>query len=734
MITGVRVVEAGEGVAVAYAGKLLLEQGASVVKLEVPGGDPLRWWSAACPDQPVSGTGALFSYLNAGKQFEAVPPEWADVVVTSSEVPDGIRADAVIVRISAFGGDGPLAGAPANEFTLQGWCGLLSACGTKDTPPLQMGIGHGQYATGAMAALGALAGRRRGGGIEIEVAALEVMAVALNNYPTLYRVLTGGAAALSRGGDWPSVVRCKDGWVGLCIFTGQQWVDFAAMIGRPDLSHDDRFMTMRARSQHRPLVESVLRPWLAEHTAAEIHELGGVFRVPVALIGNGESVFEMAHLVERKVFRDNPAGFRQPRSPILVRDRTPAPVRPVGRRRQRPLEGITVLDLTAFWSGPYATHLLATLGADVLKIESPRRPDGMRSATVAPPGAPNWLEFGPTFHASNPAKRSVAIDFSVPSGRDVLLALVERADVFVENFTPRVLANANLDYDVLRARQPGVIVVRLPGFGLNGPWANHSGFAQTMEQSSGIAWLTGTPEGEPLVRSTIDPIEGIHAAFAVLAALEERQRTGEGKQVEVPMIEVALNVAAEPAVTWSAYGYRMDRQGNRGPRAVPQGVYACRGVEQWIALSIETDQQWAAMGEQLGRPAWAVDARLANRAGRRRAHDAIDEKLNAWFANLDRDETVTRLLVAGVPAAPVWDQTDQDSLPQLVARRFFQPVDHPFAGRLELPGIGMRSRGLDLRYRAAAPTIGQHTEDVLREMVGLGDEDLSLLRRDGAIG
>jgi len=732
-LTGVRVVEGGEGIAVAYAGKLLADQGATVVKVEVAAGDPLRHWSAATPDRPAPGTGALFAFLHAGKTFEDADTARADVVLAGpgwdGATPDG----ATVVRITPFGSDGPLAGRPSNEFTLQGWCGLLSACGTKDSPPLQMGAGPGQWATGAVAALAALAGRRAGDGVEIEVSALEVMAVALNNYPTLYRVLTGGAAALSRGGDWPSVVQCKDGWVGFCIFTGQQWADFAAMMGRADLSHDERLLTMRARSQHRPLVESVLRPWLAEHTAAEIHELGGLFRVPVALIGNGESVFEMPQVVERGVFIDNAAGFRQPRPPILVRERTPAAVRPAPPRGRRPLDGVTVVDLTAFWSGPYATHLLSTLGADVVKVESPRRPDGMRNATVAPPGSPNWLEFGPTFHAANPGKRSVTIDFSVPAGRELLLDLVARADVFVENFTPRVLANADLDYDVLRARRPDLIAVRMPGFGLDGPWANHSGFAQTMEQTSGVGWLTGTPEGEPLVRSTIDPIEGMHAAFAVLAALEERERTGEGRLIEVPMLEVALNIAAEPAITWSAYGHRLDRQGNRGPRAVPQGVYACAGVERWVALSIETDDQWASFVELLGRPAWAVDAELANRAGRRDAHDAIDEELGAWFAGRDRDATVEQLLTAGIPAAPVWDQTDQDALPQLVARQFFQTVEHPFAGTLGLPGIGMRSPDLDLAYRAAAPTIGQHTDEVLRGILGLGDDDLARLRADGAI-
>jgi crotonobetainyl-CoA:carnitine CoA-transferase CaiB-like acyl-CoA transferase len=753
-LPGLRVIEATEGIAGGYAAKLLRDQGAEVIKVERAGGDPLRRWSAATPDAPVPDgqLGPLFTFLAAGKTTveaaELTPGTiaWADVVLTG---PVGdellgagwrarLRPGAVVVDVSPFGIEGPLVGRPAVEFTLQAWCGLISACGTKDTPPLQMGVGPGEWAAGATAALAALAGRRIEGGAELEVAALEVMAVCLNNYPTLYKQFTGSVAAMTRGGDWPSVVRCKDGWIGLCLFTAQQWSDFASMIGRVDLADDERMSSMGGRSRNRAFAEKVIRPWLAEHTVAEIHELGGLFRIPVALVGTGRSVFEMDHLRERGVFVDNAAGFAQPRSPIHHSAPTaaadgPLPV-PTPAPGRRPLEGVRVVDLTAFWAGPYATHLLATLGADVIKIESPRRPDGMRFATVAKPTDDDWLEFGPTFHGTNPAKRSVTIDFSTPSGRELVLQLAAEADVLVENFTPRVLDNAGLGWDALSARNPRLVVLRMPGFGLDGPWRNHSGFAQTMEQVSGIGWLTGLAGGEPIVRSTIDPITGIHAAFATLAALEHRERTGTGQLIEVPMVEVALNIAAEPVVTWSAAGVELGRDGNRGPRAAPQGVYACAGQDRWIALAVGTDAQWAALCDVLGHPSWTADPSLTTSAGRRAAHDAIDAGLGEWFAGLERDVTVARLLDAGVPAAPVWDQVLQDELPQLAGRRFHQPVEHPIVGTVHHPGIGIRSADLDLDVRAPAPMVGQHTAEVLRSVLGLDDAGLAALVAEGAIG
>lgn len=739
LLEGVRVVEATDGVAGAYAGKLMRDQGARVVKLDRA--SRLRHWSAATPDVPVGGTGALAAFLDSGKELVANLDDVDDPDIVVSEGIEELarRSEATTtVRIEPFGRDGPLAGVTGSEFTLQAWCGLMSGCGTPSTPPLQMGILHGQWATGAVAAMAALAGLRaaRASGIapSIEVSALEVMAVALTNYPPLYRQFTGSVSFMSRSGDWPQVVPCQDGWIGLCVFTAQQWSDFAAMIGRDELSADERLNSMGGRSRNRTLAESVVRPWLQTHTVAEICELGELFRVPVAQVGNGRDVLAMDHFVRRGVFVEHPEGFLAPRPPFLLTGPgTVAPRAPsASAPGPLPLSGVTVVDLTAFWAGPACTHQLATLGADVIKIESPTRPDGMRFATVKPPTEPDWMEYGPTFHGTNPGKRSVTIDFARPEGRELVLRLVERADVVVENFTPRVLGNVGLEYDDLVARRADVILLRMPAFGLDGPWRDRPGFAQTTEQVSGIAWMTGASGGEALVRSTIDPIAGIHGAFAVLAALEHRARTGEGQQIEMPMAEVAMNVAAEPIVTWSAYGTLLERDGNRGAPGVPQGVYACKGDEQWVALSITTDDEWRALVEVLGDTSWAGDPELATRAGRRARQDELDTALTEWFARHDRDETVDALLAAGVLAAPVWDQMLQDELPQLAERGFTQWLEHPIAGRVGYPGTGVRADTFDNSYRAPAPTVGQHTAEVMHE-IGVTGEALDELARRGVI-
>ena len=362
---------------------------------------------------------------------------------------------------------------------------------------------------------------------------------------------------------------------------------------------------------------------------------------------------------------------------------------------------MTVLDLTAFWAGPASTHHLATLGADVLKVESPTRPDGMRFATVRPPTDPDWMEYGPTFHGTNPGKRSVTIDFSTPEGRELVLRLVERADVVVENFTPRVLGNVGLEYarplHAQPRRHPAAHARVRARRSVARP---RPGSRRPPSRSSGIAWMTGEAGGEALVRSTIDPIAGIHGAFVVLAALEHRERTGEGQMIEMPMAEVALNVAAEPIVTWSAYGTLLERAGNRGAAAHRRVSTRARDTSSgWHCRSPVTASGARSCGSSAsrsGRP--TARSRPARGVGRARRHRRRVGR--EWFAGRDRDDTVDTLLAAGVPAAPVWDQMIQDELPQLAERGFTQWIEHPLAGLVGYPGTGLRADRFDNAYRA----------------------------------
>jgi crotonobetainyl-CoA:carnitine CoA-transferase CaiB-like acyl-CoA transferase len=275
----------------------------------------------------------------------------------------------------------------------------------------------------------------------------------------------------------------------------------------------------------------------------------------------------------------------------------------------------------------------------------------------------------------------------------------------------------------------------MPGWGLEGQWRDRPGFAATMEQASGMAWITGYADGPPLMPGMCDPLAGVHAAFAVLAALEERRATGEGQEIELSMIDMAVNVAAEQIVENAVYGNLLTRDGNRGPTAVPQGVYACATPGTWIALAVETDAHWQALCVALGSSALGADATLVHAAGRRAAQDRLDRELGAWCAGRALGDVLTALRDAGVPAEPVVSGYDIDSDEQMLARRFWEEVDHPVVGTVRYPGWPMRlSGGPDRWYRSPAPLLGQHTEEVLSKELGLGPEALQSLREAHVIG
>ena len=393
-----------------------------------------------------------------------------------------------------------------------------------------------------------------------------------------------------------------------------------------------------------------------------------------------------------------------------------------------------VLDCTAWWAGPSATNALAALGADVTKIEATARPDPMRLMSVRRPPTDQWWEWGPVFHGVNLAKRDVTLDLGSDEGLALFRRMLGEVDLLVENFTPRVMDQFGLSWESVHALNPGLVMVRMPAFGLDGPWRDRTGFAQTMEAVSGLTWRTGFPDGLPtLVLGACDPIAGMHATAAALLGLARRDETGEGLLVESVMVEAALNVAAEALVEYSATGTVLGREGNRGPWAAPQGVYPCAGDDAWVALAVERDEHWGGLVSALGRPDWAVDEPLSTEAGRAARHDEIDKHLEAWTSRHDAQHVVDTLTAAGVPAEVVIPARDVVHNPQLQFRSLFETEDHPVTGRHPVPTLPFRLAGLDGWLRAPSPTLGEHNDEVLAEL-GLDAAQRDTLRSAGIIG
>ncbi len=799
-----RVVDFSSRIAGPYATKLLADAGADVIKVEGPQGDPLRRWSASGADLGGEDSALFRFLHHGKRSVIASPGDRAveelvsvaDLVVESFDGGPGDAAGScpraselasrlpglVRLSISPFGRSGPWSERPASEFTLQAESGSIGTRGLPGAEPYQAGGRIGEWLGGTFAAVAALAAvqraRRTGHGEDVDFSLLEVMTIASTNYmDLLYRMLgvevEGG---LPQSVETPSIEPTADGYVGFCTNSRQQFSDFLLLIGRPDLRDDEGLAQVAGRVARLDEWNAIVHDYTTQRETAEIIREASRLRIPVAPICNGDSVRDCEQLKARGVFLRDPTGrFLQPRPPYRIDRvdridaadasegvaapmpafRRPAPrpgehngrIEPRARslpdpdgRPALPLAGLRVMDMTAWWAGPSATHMLAALGAEVIHVESVTRPDGMRMVGGMLAGRHEaWWECSPFFLAVNANKRGLTLDLSVPRGIELAKRLVARSDVVVENFTPRVMDHFGLSWAAIHALNPRTILVRMPAFGLSGPWRDHTGFAQTMEQMTGLAWLTGHRDDQPRIqRGPCDPLAGMHASFALLVALAERERTGRGSHVECSMVEGALNAAAEQLVEYTAYGRLLHRDGNRCPEAAPQGLYPCLGSrpgrERWLALSVASDAHWRALAAVLGNPAWTREAALQELPGRRAAHDRIDAALRPWFACRERAALVDELLAAGIPAAPVADPRIASRNPQMAARAFFEPFSHPVVGTQVVPTVPFRYASVERWLRAPAPTLGEHNRELLCGLLGLDEEEFRTLVADGVIG
>jgi crotonobetainyl-CoA:carnitine CoA-transferase CaiB-like acyl-CoA transferase len=537
--------------------------------------------------------------------------------------------------------------------------------------------------------------------------------------------------------------------VGFCTITAQQFQDFLVMIDRADLVDDAHLASMAGRIMRRDEFLGMVTAWTEARTTAEIVDLAAAFRIPVAPIATPATLLTIDHFVQRGVFVESESGVLAPRVPYRSDEiSTGPPGQPPalgadnGRVRWTPqtdraptgdtalpLSDIRIIDFTAFWAGPVATQLLGALGADVIKLEGVRRPDGMRFSAGRPPDWDQWWEWGAVFLCSNNNKRDVSVELSTEAGRAVALELIGTGDLVIENFSPRVMENFGLEWHAVRSANPRAVMVRMPAFGLDGPWRDRVGFAQTMEQATGMAWMTGHSDGPPIIpRGVCDPIAGLHAAFAAVAALVVRDRDGIGVHVESTMVESALNVAAEMLAEYSRNGVEMRRNGNRGPGASPQGVYACLGHDEWVALAAMNDAARDALAHLIGEPD------LATAEWRDRA-DELDKLISHWTARRSVTDAVDELRARGVAAAPVVAPVALLEDPQLLARGFWETVDHPVAGSFLCTGMPFAFVGKPRRWiHRVPPLYGQHTEEVLTGLLGRTLADLTALREAGATG
>jgi len=401
-----------------------------------------------------------------------------------------------------------------------------------------------------------------------------------------------------------------------------------------------------------------------------------------------------------------------------------------------PLYGVRILDLTMAWAGPYATRLLGDMGAEVIKVEAVNNWDLLRSFTGQPPTVERVWDKSPYFNHVNRDKYGCVLDLSQEKGRELFLRLAEISDVVIENFRAEVMDNLGLTYEVLSAVNPQLIVVSMPGHGRTGPERGFIAYGTNVEQLSGLCHLTGYAGGPPQKTgiSYGDPMAGMAAAGAIALALWDRRRSGRGQYIEVAQRENLINMIGEQVVAYSMTGREPPRRGNRDSSMAPHGCYPCLGDDQWLTLACDDDAQFAALCRVMGRPELASDARFADVVSRYRNQDALDGEIARWTRERPKAEAAAALQAAEVPASPVLSAPDVFEEPHLRARGFYESVSHAVAGVWEVEGPHWRFSESPAHIRLPAPAFGEHNGYVLRELLGLSEEEIAELEGQGVTG
>jgi benzylsuccinate CoA-transferase BbsF subunit len=398
-----------------------------------------------------------------------------------------------------------------------------------------------------------------------------------------------------------------------------------------------------------------------------------------------------------------------------------------------PLEGIRVADFSWVWAGPFSTMLMATLGAEVIKVEGHKRTDLLRHSVIWPlaDAAPSDVppNQGLGFNSLNMNKKSLTLDLSKPEGALLAQQLASKCDVVLDNMRAGAMDRLGLGYEDLRKLRPDIIVISLASRGKEGPERDFPGYASIHNAVGGVAYMTGYPDDAPSTTTGGDPdlMNSTTSAFAVLAAIYHRMKTGEGQFIDYSQCEAVTSLVGEAVLAYQMTGKVSERIGNAHPYYAPHNVYRCWGVDHWLALEIHNDTEFAALMQVIGRPELAVDRRYKTMKARKRNERSLNTIIEEWTRERDRDWMVSEFCKAGIAAAPSRDWQDVYADPHLRSREAFIKVEHPELGPLELVGVPWKMSDYAPPHNRA-PLLGEHNDYVLRQILGLSEDQVRELR------
>jgi crotonobetainyl-CoA:carnitine CoA-transferase CaiB-like acyl-CoA transferase len=691
-----------------------------------------------------------------------------------------LNARLVMLSITPFGLTGPYRDYAACDLTLYHGSGLGWLCPGKGTPlslpPIKPFGAHGHVQAalhGAVAAIAACHGAATSGlGEHLDLSAQEVGVFFLGRTFSTY---TYAGISQSRNSPTPyepqSLYQCKDGYIYLICAEQNQWERLVEVMGDPVWAQDERFATRDQRGANGDALKDFISAWTAQHTVDELYHACQKVRVGAAPVLTHAQLEVDEHLQGRGYFvrqlHPKAGEVQVPGAPYRLERpwwqlRQPAPLlgeanhdidtlfeaqkvtaaaRPqvdavAGATPPLPLAGVRVLDLSWVWAGPYCTMILAFLGAEVIKVESSARLDITRRTNPFPPEMERGVNRSGYFGYLNQAKKSIGINLSQQQGKNLVKQLAAQCDVMISNFGTGVLERLGLGPQDMHRINPDLVIATISAFGQTGPLRTYTGYGPLIAPLAGVTALTGYDDGAPqdIGMPYGDPNGGVYTAFAIAASLWARRRHGSGGQViDLSMWEAMLCTGYEGWMNHALGNAPYRPMVNHNPVWAPHSAYRCHGDDAWVTIAATNEREWQALCRAIGQPELASDPRFRDRAARKANEAALDQLLAAWCASRERWVITQTLATAGVPAFPSMGMRDLIDDPHLKARGCFTHWDHPEVGQRTLMGVPWRLTNRPNGVGSHAPLLGEHTDAVLQELLGLDAAQREQLRAQGVI-
>ncbi len=686
----------------------------------------------------------------------------------------------VHVQISPFGNDGPAAAWPASDLTIAALAGPVALQGVPERAPVRVSVPQVWRHAGVEAAVAAMVGHARmhqtGEAQFVDVSAQCAMT---------WTMLNAMDAAAIQGFDFqrkgslgqtgqillPIVYECADGYVVAppskkMMSSIAEWLIEEGIV---DLSWADRdwdeYETRMLTGENIADDLAAFATLCRQYTKDELLERGLIFGATFAPVNSIADVLKFRHLDERQYWHDMslPSGSkvrapgifaRVSNAPLSIRCPAPSldqhgaeiraelqgwqqnapPVAVIPSAHELPFKGLKVADFSWIGVGPITGRCLADHGATVVRVESELRPDILRGGLPFKDAEPDWnrSQFFGDFNAS---KLGLLLHLKEPAAVEIARQLIAWADVYIESFTPGTVASLGLGYDVVRELNPDIVMVSTCLMGQTGPASSLAGFGYHAGAMAGFYEVTGWPDlppDGPWVAYT-DTIAPRFLLTTLMAAIDHHRRTGEGQHIDAAQFEMGLHFLAPEIMDYQTSGHLAGRIGNRDRFAAPHGVYPCAGDDNWCAIAVETDAHWTALRRVLGDPEWVRNPELNTLAGRLRNTDRIDLEVAGWTRTRDQSAIAEQLRTAGVPAGRVQRSSDLLRDPQYAHRNFYRYLEHAEMGHIPYAGHQFCIRGYPSGARSAAPILGEHSVQVLQELLGMSDEEIANAFASGAI-